>query len=464
MASQAAAGLAALDRQDYSAAITSYTAALVHAPSSPDYYIRRSTAYLRVSPPQYTLALHDAETAVHLAFKRAKRESIAAAQMRRGIALFRLKRFADAARCFDWTGERNEKEQGLEIWKKRVEAELAREGHEGHVAVAAATAVEIPDVDLTQTDAASKEVEKTKDESLGGGTADDTNRTDQAKPVDGVQTPASKIRHEWYQTPDKVVVTLLVKGVPKHQAAIELHEDAVSVSFPMPPASTYDFSLEPLFAPIVASSSSYAVMSTKIELVLVKATPGRKWSSLEGSGTPATGADVGGGGGGEGDAINRPVLASSSTSTATTNTAAPKSTGPVYPTSSRSGPKNWDRVAKELTSKRTSTAASTSTSNSISTSTSTATSANTNNPTSTNDKAREEEDEDDDDDDEGGSDPVNAFFKKLYSGADADTRRAMIKSYQESNGTALSTNWSEVGKGKVETTPPEGMEARSWGE
>jgi suppressor of G2 allele of SKP1 len=30
----------------------------------------------------------------------------------------------------------------------------------------------------------------------------------------------------------------------------------------------------------------------------------------------------------------------------------------------------------------------------------------------------------------------------------------MMKSYIESNGTALSTNWSEVGKGKVETSPP----------
>jgi suppressor of G2 allele of SKP1 len=40
----------------------------------------------------------------------------------------------------------------------------------------------------------------------------------------------------------------------------------------------------------------------------------------------------------------------------------------------------------------------------------------------------------------------------------------MIKSYQESNGTALSTNWSEVGKKRVEISPPEGMVAKKWGE
>jgi len=38
----------------------------------------------------------------------------------------------------------------------------------------------------------------------------------------------------------------------------------------------------------------------------------------------------------------------------------------------------------------------------------------------------------------------------------------MMKSYIESNGTALSTNWEEVGKGKVETSPPEGMTAKKW--
>lgn len=36
----------------------------------------------------------------------------------------------------------------------------------------------------------------------------------------------------------------------------------------------------------------------------------------------------------------------------------------------------------------------------------------------------------------------------------------MMKSFTESNGTCLSTNWDEVGKGTVETRPPEGMIAK----
>ena len=38
----------------------------------------------------------------------------------------------------------------------------------------------------------------------------------------------------------------------------------------------------------------------------------------------------------------------------------------------------------------------------------------------------------------------------------------MMKSFQESNGTVLSTNWNEVGKEKVEMKPPDSMEFRKW--
>ncbi|KAG1678263.1 hypothetical protein FOA52_013884 [Chlamydomonas sp. UWO 241] len=59
-------------------------------------------------------------------------------------------------------------------------------------------------------------------------------------------------------------------------------------------------------------------------------------------------------------------------------------------------------------------------------------------------------------------DPLNSFFKKIFSGGDEDTRRAMMKSFVESNGTVLSTNWTDVGNKKVECTPPDGMEAKRW--
>lgn len=53
------------------------------------------------------------------------------------------------------------------------------------------------------------------------------------------------------------------------------------------------------------------------------------------------------------------------------------------------------------------------------------------------------------------------FFKEIYARGTPEQRRAMMKSFQTSNGMALSTNWDEMknkdyeGKDKME--PPEGQ-------
>jgi len=62
----------------------------------------------------------------------------------------------------------------------------------------------------------------------------------------------------------------------------------------------------------------------------------------------------------------------------------------------------------------------------------------------------------------GGDSTINGFFQKIYADADEDTRRAMIKSFSESGGTTLSTDWDKVGKKKVEVAPPSGSEWKKW--
>lgn len=59
---------------------------------------------------------------------------------------------------------------------------------------------------------------------------------------------------------------------------------------------------------------------------------------------------------------------------------------------------------------------------------------------------------------------MNKLFKDIYSKASDDTRMAMNKSFSQSGGTVLSTNWDEVEKEDYikDRTAPDGMEWRSW--
>ncbi|KAH9909691.1 SGS domain-containing protein [Xylariomycetidae sp. FL2044] len=283
----------------------------------------------------------------------------------------------------------------------------------------------------------------------------------------------NNIRSSFYQTDATVNIDFFVKNVPKDDFTVEAAPQSVTLR-PIPNTPLGSVQLF-LFGKIKPAETRYTVKSMKVELVLQKEIPG-KWPTLrqenaevfdhivlgtaavtpfnqfhglltalgynnpadlqpenpaedqevwyksvisqlrdsftEASGSPAQTApngtnissqpkeapvDIGG-----------PIEAHQAKSKT-------DNAGPAYPTSSKKGPKNWDKFSDE------------------------------------------EEDEKE-------SGDVNSFFQQLYKDADEDTRRAMMKSFVESNGTSLSTSWSEA-KGKTyETLPPDGADAKKWDE
>ena len=67
--------------------------------------------------------------------------------------------------------------------------------------------------------------------------------------------------------------------------------------------------------------------------------------------------------------------------------------------------------------------------------------------------------EEEDKKNEGSADDL---FRQIYEKGSDEVRRAMVKSYTESAGTVLSTNWNEVSKEQTPIRPPEGCSFQKW--
>lgn len=202
---------------------------------------------------------------------------------------------------------------------------------------------------------------------------------------------APKYRHQWFQNPHKVEVNIMAKGLTKDQVTVTIQPDHLYVAISTNAnresstkkcGTEYELDIQ-LYSTVNVDASRYAVLGTKIEIHLFKDEQGKEWSALDASGTDESGSGAA-------------PMQGAQTGTAAAS-AATKSTAAVMrsPYAGKAGQIDWDGIAA-------------------------------------------------DDDTEAASDDITEFFRKLYSTADSDTKRAMMKSFQESGGTALNTNWGEV--------------------
>ncbi|KAF6802565.1 SGT1-like protein A [Colletotrichum musicola] len=446
MSSDATQGMAALEAKRYDEAILKLSKALRQSPS-PVWLIARSRAYV-AGPGDFARGLSDAEFAFSAAVRRGNRALMQQAQHRRAVALFRLGRYADADACINWVlrlidGARTsdpaflqpevDENGNVTMTMERLTQELqeadqkTRSGGDIMSAVGAkgspdrnrATSLRLqiltrldavpaserrvsvkfaPDVSIddfkveepTKSNTNEEVTDKGKgDKEEAKNDGDDEYDSDLKKAAaESVRNtkPQQTVRVDFFQSSTTLSVSVFVKNVPKEELKVEYESSEVRLSHIPGHEPCYTVRL---WGSIDPSNSKHTVSANKIELQLKKA-QAMKWPQLERASDAAPAA---------------PTLTAQSDQPKASAAGAP-----VYPTSSKTGPKKWEEIGDD------------------------------------------EEDERD----------INAFFKKMYKGATPEQQRAMMKSFTESNGTALSTDWDDVKSRKVQTQPPEGVEAKKW--
>lgn len=129
----------------------------------------------------------------------------------------------------------------------------------------------------------------------------------------------SSVRHDWYQTDQKVVIDVLVKNANNRNCSVDIQSNHVSVHGD-------DLILElDLEHEIEAAKSTFRILTVKIEITLHKLV-GERWTSLTKSAATAGAVQV----------KNLPPMAS------VPPMASEPSSSPI-----KKNDKNWDRVVKD---------------------------------------------------------------------------------------------------------------------
>ncbi|TLS25950.1 hypothetical protein PpBr36_07765 [Pyricularia pennisetigena] len=443
-------GIALCKEGNYADAIPHLTKAIA-VTMSPIWLLARAEAYTKES--QFERALVDAEHAYNIAAARQhsqRLEQMLEAQYRRGVALFRLGRYADADACLLWavrlgsgasareedpvlakvddngfyncTVEQAEKEKPVSPEKGNVnQADLTKSRK--WVRAHSMRQVCLSNLARLPSDATERKLTVARTPNppalVDGEYDPDGSKDTSEKEAGGRQGPATadtaataakpqQLRVDFFQNSANVTISIFCKGVDKKTFRAEVKNSRTIVLHNMPKEGDTPVTLS-LAYEIEPGTIKQFVGSVKVELTLVKAQPGEKWKTW---GTMADSSDP--------PSISQPKESVSVLSEPDVEDVPPKpepipdwvlqNKPPPYPTSSKSGPKDWEKLG---------------------------------------------------DDDEEPQD-VNHFFEKLYKGATPEARRAMMKSYTESNGTELSMDWSDVANRRVEVHPPEGVDVKNW--
>ncbi|KAE9606550.1 putative SGS domain, HSP20-like chaperone, tetratricopeptide-like helical domain-containing protein [Lupinus albus] len=355
---------------DFSAAVDLYSEAILLDPNNADLFADRAQTHIKLNC--FTEAISDANKAIHF------NPSLSKAYLRKGIACIKLEEYHTAKLALQTGASFAPNDSRFAKLIHECDRYIAEEP----IGLTSTLSLNGPVAAVPPTDGS-----HLCDTSAG--TTKEAERDSLVTQTNEVAPTGPKYRHEYYQKPEEVVVTIFAKRIPAKNVVVDFGEQILSVTIDVPGQGAYHYQPR-LFGKIVPDKCRIEVLSTKVEIRLAKA-EAINWTSLE---------------------YSKDVLPQKIT------TPTVQSERPTYP-SSKPRTRDWDKLEAEV-------------------------------------KKEEKEEKLD------GDAALNKLFRDIYQSADEDMRRAMSKSFLESNGTVLSTDWKEVGSKKVEGSPPEGMELKKW--
>lgn len=382
------------DKKDPSKALSQYEAILKQSPESISALVYKAACleklYFGESSWHNENTLENAEDllqrALQISEKRGDRSKIGFVQFRLFIHYFNNHQSLESLNAFNSSRKYGYDDPTIGIWESKLKSKLTKWRKKGlvpeNIEIFTTNEEIAPPVTTTIPVAPTTIKEETKPEPVHVVVP-----PRESKPVDAPVVPQlspirEKIRTDWYQTPNTIVVSLFTTRVPANdsdiQTVIGKNNSSLSINWSLPNESSefqYDINL---FDAIEESSIRFKVFSKKVEITMDKSNKRKTWKMLE------------------------------SSNQSNTDSGDKKKT------------KDWSKI-----------------------------------------KFNDDDDDGDEliEDNDGSAD---AFFQKIYANADPDTQKAMMKSFIESNGTTLNTNWDDVKTGEVKPSPPEGMELKHW--
>lgn len=306
--------------EEFDEALTLYNQAVEQEPYSANLYISRAAAHLKLE--NFTDAVADANKAISID------PSLSKAYLRKGAACFALEEYQTAKAAFTAGSRADPGSAQFKTWIRKCAAELAEEEEEGSAGANAgepappqshngdnASVPTAPAPGLHTSQPAAPPPSTTPASPPAGERAP-------APPAASTGPPPPRFRHEFYQTPTHVTVTVFAKGVRAEDLEADFGAQFLSVAIRDPDGGEpFELQLR-LFAKIVPEQCKAAALKTKVEVRLRKAEESH-WAALQHAGEAAA---------------KRPPSALTETA------AAPAK---VYPTSGKKV-RDWDKLEAQI--------------------------------------------------------------------------------------------------------------------